>query len=248
MEKSRPVVSVIIPVYNGEEYLAEAIESVLAQTYRPVEIIVVDDGSTDKSGDVAKGFQDRGVRYFFQPNSGIGAARNQGTNLARGSYFAFLDADDVWLPDKLTLQMTAFGEDPGLDMVFGQVSEYYDSSSDAQLITMAADDGKILAGYFAGTLVIKRKSFSRVGPFATQWRVGEFVDWFAKATETGLRNHLIPEVVMRRRIHSTNVGIRERGSQVDYIRILKQALDRRREKSVPTSLQRPDEGYDEDPS
>ena len=234
MENSR-LVSVIIPVFNGEGFLGEAIESLLAQTYRPVEIIVVDDGSTDRSGDVAKGFKDSGVRYCYQPNSGIGAARNKGASLAAGSYFAFLDADDVWLPDKLTLQMAVFEDDPGLDMVFGLVSEYYDSISYERLESEEDREGRTLAGYIAGSLVIKRESFIHVGPFATHWRVGEFVDWFAKATETGLSNHVVPEVVMRRRIHTTNVGIRERESQGDYVRILKQALDRRREKGLPPS-------------
>lgn len=230
MTDSSRLVSVIIPVYNCEDFLAEAIASALAQTYLPVEIIVVDDGSTDRSGDVAKVFKDSGVRCCYQPNSGIGAARNKGTSLAAGSYFAFLDADDVWLPDKLTLQMAAFDDDPGLDMVFGQVSQFYDSRSDSNLKTQGEHEERIMSGYFAGTLVIRRESYSRAGPFATHWRVGEFLDWFAKATETGLSNHVVPEVVIRRRIHTTNIGIRERQSQVDYVRILKQALDRRREK------------------
>lgn len=231
MTDSSRLVSVIIPAYNCEDFLAEAIESVLAQTYLPVEIIVVDDGSTDRSGDVAKGFKDSGVRYFYQPNSGAGAARNQGTNLARGSYFAFLDADDVWLPDKLTLQMAAFDDDPGLDMVFGQVSQFYDSGSDSHLKTQGEHEERIMSGYFAGTLVIKRESFIHVGPFATHWRVGEFVDWYAKAAEKGLKSHMLPKLVTKRRIHSANTVIQHRDSQGDYVRILKQALDRRREKS-----------------
>ncbi len=232
MKPSRPMVSVIIPVYNYEQYLAEAIASVLAQTYRPVEIIVVDDGSTDRSGDVAKDFKDSGVRYCYQPNSGTGAARNQGTNLAQGSYFAFLDADDVWLPDKLTLQMAAFDEDPELDMVFGLVSQFYDSESDAPIETSGEHKDRIMPGYSACTLVIKRESFSRVGPFATHWRLVAFLDWFAKATETGLSNHVVPEVVMRRRIHTTNMGIKFRGSRAEYVRVIKNALDRRREKGL----------------
>ena len=105
MMQDKPLVSAIIPVYNCERYLAEAIESVLAQTYRPIGIIVVDDGSTDGSADVAKSFTDPQVRYFYQPNSGQGAARNQGTNLARGSFFTFLDADDLWTDNKLELQL-----------------------------------------------------------------------------------------------------------------------------------------------
>lgn len=224
------LVSVIIPVLNCEQYLAQAIESVLAQTYHPVEIVVVDDGSTDKSGEVAKGFASPEVRYVYQPNSGIGAARNTGTKLAQGSFLAFLDADDFWLPDKLYLQMAFFDEDDNLDMVFGQVSEYYDPQGETDADTEPGHDGRVLPGYSPVTLVIKKGSFFRVGPFATHWRVGEFVDWYAKATEEGLKSHMLPKVVARRRIHSDNIGIRERRSQGDYARILKQALDRRRQK------------------
>ncbi|MDV2504691.1 MAG: glycosyltransferase family A protein, partial [bacterium] len=148
MTDSSRLVSVIIPAYNCEDFLAEAIASALAQTYLPVEIIVVDDGSTDRSGDVANSFKNPEVRYFYQPNSGAGAARNQGTNLARGSYFAFLDADDVWLPDKLTLQMAAFDDDPGLDIVFGLVSQFYDSESDEPPNTTGEPEGGLLRGYY----------------------------------------------------------------------------------------------------
>lgn len=232
MTENSRLVSVIIPVFNGEGFLGEAIASALSQTYRPIEIVVVDDGSTDRSGDVAKGFGQPEVRYYYQPNSGIGAARNQGTNLARGSYFAFLDHDDIWLPDKLTLQMAAFDDDPGLDMIFGLVSEYYDSKFYERLESEEDREGRTLAGYIAGSLVIKRESFIHVGPFATHWRLGEFVDWYAKAAEKGLKSHMLPKLVTKRRIHTTNVGIRERESQGDYVRILKQALDRRREKGL----------------
>src|ERR1700758_706720 len=100
-EKS--LISVIIPVYNAEKYLAEAIESVLAQTYRPIEVIVVDDGSTDSSADIAKRFAS--VRYCFQSHSGLGATRNRGIDLSQGKFLAFLDADDLWVEDKLTHQM-----------------------------------------------------------------------------------------------------------------------------------------------
>ena len=116
------LVSVIIPVYNGERYLGEAIESVLAQTYKEVELIVVDDGSTDKSAAVARCFTD--VRYCFQPNSGIGAARNQGADLARGGLLAFLDADDRWVRDKLLWQTKALAADNELAMVFGHVQQF----------------------------------------------------------------------------------------------------------------------------
>src|SRR5687768_16816995 len=100
-------ISAILPVFNGGLYLAEAIESVLAQTYQPAEVIVIDDGSTDITGEIVKRFGDV-VQYSTQPNSGAGAARNRGVQLAHGEFLAFLDADDLWLKNKLTDQMQAF--------------------------------------------------------------------------------------------------------------------------------------------
>jgi glycosyltransferase involved in cell wall biosynthesis len=230
--QNRLLVSTIIPVYNGERYLAQAIESVLAQTYRPVEIIVVDDGSTDSSADVAKRFADSQVQYFYQTNSGPGAARNQGVNLARGDFFAFLDADDVWLADKLTLQMAAFASNPELDMVFGRVRQFYSPELGTHLEAKMDPEREIMPGYLAGAMLIKRESFFHAGPFATHWRVGEFIDWYSKAIEKGLESFMLPDLVTRRRIHTTNMGIREHRSQTDYVRILKAALDRRREKDI----------------
>lgn len=228
MKGTGPLVSVIIPAYNCEAYLAEAVGSVLAQTYRPLEIVIVDDGSTDRSAEVARSFDDKSIRYCYQENAGIGAARNKGIELARGEYFAFLDHDDTWTPDKLSLQMACFEEDPEMEMVFGQVTEFHQSPLGGPTHARAGAEGQAFAGFVAGTLLIKRESFFKVGPFETQWRLGEFVDWYARATELGLKSHLLAYVVMKRRIHDTNIGIRERSSQVDYVRILKRALDRRR--------------------
>src|SRR5436305_1029668 len=95
LDNNQPMISVIIPVYNGERYLGEAIESVLAQSYHWLEIILVDDGSTDGSATVAKQFSPA-VQVVRQPNLGAGAARNRGIALAQGEFLAFLDADDLW--------------------------------------------------------------------------------------------------------------------------------------------------------
>jgi len=109
-------VSVVIPAYNYGRYLAEAIDSALAQTYPPLEIIVVDDGSTDHTAEVIASYGRR-VRGVFQANAGVSAARNTGIDVARGEYLAFLDADDVWYPRKLELQMARFEADPSLGLV-----------------------------------------------------------------------------------------------------------------------------------
>ena len=110
------MISVIIPTYNRANYLREAIASMLSQTYQNFEIIVVDDGSTDKTREVVESFGER-VRYFYQKNSGVGAARNKGIIESRGEYIAFLDADDIWFPEKLLFQMDIF-EKFKADMVY----------------------------------------------------------------------------------------------------------------------------------
>src|SRR5687768_9695612 len=123
MTDPHPLVSVIVPVHQGERYLGEAVESVLAQTYAPIELIVVDDGSTDRSADIARGFGPV-VRYVYQVNAGQSAARNHGVRLARGPLLAFLDDDDSWSPGKLALQVAALASDPCLEAVFGHVRQF----------------------------------------------------------------------------------------------------------------------------
>lgn len=175
-----PLVSVIIPVYNGEKYLAETLESVLAQSYRPIETIVVDDGSTDRTADVARSVS-RTVHYYYQPNSGSSAARNAGVQKARGSMLAFLDSDDLWVKEKLSLQMPVIETTPGPDMVFGHVSQFYSPDLDEDLREkVACPDGK-MPGYHVGTLLIRKETFLGVGLFNPILRCGEFLDWSFRA-------------------------------------------------------------------
>lgn len=221
------LVSVVIPVYNGERYLAEAIESVLAQNYRPIEVIVVDDGSMDGSADVAQRFVPR-IRYNHQPQSGTGAARNQGTELAEGDFFAFLDADDRWMEDKLARQMAPLEQDPTLDMVFGHARQFYSPELEEVLKSKVKRVREIMPGYLSSAMLIRREAFFRVGPFATNWGLGVDIDWYARATERGTKALLLPEVVLARRLHDANSGILRRDAGTDRVRVLKAALDRRR--------------------
>lgn len=115
-ETVKPRVSVIIPVYQGDRFLAEAIESVLNQTYTNYEIIVVDDGSTDNSCGVLQPYLEK-IRYIYQENQGVAAARNRGIQMAQGELIAFLDQDDFWLSDKLALQVACFDAQPELGIV-----------------------------------------------------------------------------------------------------------------------------------
>ena len=222
-----PMISVIIPVFNGEKYLAQAIESVLAQEGFNFDIIVVDDGSTDNTAKIAENFGSL-VRYHYQENSGPGATRNQGIKMANGDFFAFLDADDLWTADKMKHQWTSFEEDPRLDMAFGHIRQFYTpelSQAEKDRIRIPVE---IMPGHHAGTMLIKKESFLRTGLFKEELRVGEFIDWYARAAELNLKSIMLPDVLMKRRIHRTNLGTYLRDQRSGYVHVLKAALDRRR--------------------
>ncbi|CAN5623601.1 glycosyltransferase family A protein [soil metagenome] len=231
MLTERPLISVIIPVYNGAHYLAAAIESALAQTYRPLQIIVIDDGSTDESHQIAQQFTPV-VQMINQSNQGVGAARNRGVAAADGEFLAFLDADDLWTPEKLTMQLQAFARPAAADMVFGQVELFYSLDQAADYELASGESGAIVNGLYAGALLIRRATFERVGPFATHWQIGEFIDWYARATELGLKSTVLSQVVVKRRRHAHNLTLRTRHQQVNYAQVLKAALDRRRQRAV----------------
>jgi glycosyltransferase involved in cell wall biosynthesis len=227
-----PLVSVIIPVYNGERYLAEAVESVIRQTYRPLEIIVVDDGSSDGSAEVAERFGDA-LRYLVQPNAGQGTALNLGITRANGEFYAFLDADDIWEPGKLEQQVAAMEGRPPPDMVTGLVQQFFSPDINPVLRETLQCPDQPMPGYCTAAIMVRKDSFDQVGPFETHLRLGEFMSWYMRAREQHLSLTVLPEVVLRRRIHDTNKGIARRSAMVDRVRIVKAALDRRRTTDAP---------------
>jgi glycosyltransferase involved in cell wall biosynthesis len=226
MKNFQPKISAIVPIYNREAYLAEAIASILNQSISPQEVIVIDDGSRDGGGEIAKSFP--AVRYHYQTNQGVGAARNQGVRLATGDFFAFLDSDDLWSSDKLELQLAAFAKNPHLDAVFGQVRQFFSPDLDEETRRKTQIPREVMPGYHVGTMLIRREAFFRVGWFETEFRQGEFVSWYLRSLDAGLQIAMLPEVVMERRIHQTNQGRNPEVDRREYARILKASLDRRR--------------------
>ena len=217
-------VSVIVPAHNAAPYLAEAIESIQTQAHGNLDIVVIDDGSTDATAEIAAV---DGVRLRRQPQRGAGAARNAGLALARGEFIAFLDADDLWTAGRLGLQLTAAASQPHLDLVFGRVEQFISPEIDAAEAGLYCPPGSSPA-YLVGCLLARASAFERVGGFREDIQVGEFVDWYARAEELGLRSHMLDQTVLRRRIHSTNLGLTRRDAAGDYAVVLKAALDRRR--------------------
>lgn len=229
-----PTVSVIIPVHNGERYLAEAIQSVLAQTLPPDEIIVVDDGSTDASAAVAQSFG-APARVLIQANLGPAAARNLGVARACGDLLAFLDADDLWLPDKLARQMGALETDPACEAVFGRVENFISPELDATQRQILVQSANQVGTHHIGALLIYRQAFRRVGDFEPRRRHGEFIEWWARALRLGLRYTILPELVLRRRLHANNLTRRERSGRQEYLSLLREQIAHRRSLTRPTS-------------
>jgi glycosyltransferase involved in cell wall biosynthesis len=221
----------MIGAYNAAAYLRDAIDSVLAQTYQPIELIVVDDGSQDDTGAIARSYGDP-VRALTQPNGGMAAARNRAVAEAAGAYFAFLDADDRFCRDKIERQLSFFEGDADLDAVFGHVREFVSPDLDAAttlLLRAPVDDAPWPT---PNLMLVKRDAFFRVGLFSTHLKVGIGVDWYARAVEHGLKIVVPPIVVLERRLHAENNGIRQRHERPQYLHVLKAALDRRRELDV----------------
>ncbi|WP_201352030.1 glycosyltransferase family 2 protein [Hydrogenimonas urashimensis] len=222
-ERTDPSVSVIIPTYNRRRYLDEAIESVLAQRYEPLELIVVDDGSTDGTQEIVARYPF--IRYIYQENAGQAAARNRGIREATGEFLAFLDSDDLWMPGKLRRQVAYLQDHPHVQMLFAHVEQF---STEEHRHLHKAEAGKTLPGLVFGTLLIRREDFLQVGYLQEKWRVGEFVEWFGRATEAGLAFHTLDETLLRRRLHDTNIGLENRAGRNDFARILQERLRKKR--------------------
>jgi glycosyltransferase involved in cell wall biosynthesis len=221
-----PLVSCIVPVHNGERYLADALDSILGQTRQPVEVIVCDDGSTDGTPGVAASYGGR-VTCLRQANSGPCAARNLGVGSARGEFLAFLDADDIWVPEKLALQMARFEARPELEYSVGHVQNFLEGAAPAGAVAPA-----LLAavpGFSVVTLVVRRRTFERVGGFDASLKHSSDTDWFLRAEEAGAVGEMLPDVLVRRRLHGANRSLQFAGrSRDEYLHMVKAALDRRR--------------------
>lgn len=228
MRASRIDVSVVIPVHNGERFVCEAIASALGQTGVSVEVIVVDNLSTDRTREVVEGAYGGAVTLASEPQPGPAAARNRGARLATGTYLAFLDADDVWMPDKLERQIHELVTRPGIDLVFSHCQEFHDSGLAPEQRARFQCRREPYPHLSASTLVLKRETFERVGEFPNV-RAGEFIAWFGWAQTLGLRVFVMPDVSARRRVHGKNLSLDRAALAASYPLAAKWLLDRRRQ-------------------
>lgn len=228
---SAPLVSCILPVFNGERFLAQALGSIVDQGGAALDIIVIDDGSTDRSAEVASGFP--GVRVHRQANAGVAEARNAGLELARGQFIAFLDADDLWLPGKLDRQLRLLEARPEVDLCFGMVRHVLKTDGAGQDPAVAPDEAPRV-GRLAQCMLARRRAVERVGPFDGGTLTRADQDWFLRARELGLVEAILPDVLVHRRIHGANHSIVHDDAVVgDFLAIARRALERRRRQGLP---------------
>lgn len=221
-------VSCVIPVYNGERYLAEAVDSALSQSQPPLEIIVVDDGSTDTTEQVARRFGDP-VVYLHQDNAGAPAARNRGVAAARGDLVAFLDSDDIWLPEKLARQAAAFAANPELDVSTTDYENFWVAELAEEERSLGAGGlQRVMAGYVNQTGMVRRRLFESVGLFDPALTHRDGMDWYARAVDSGAVAEHLAVVLTRRRLHHDNVSRKRADDAGELLRVAKARVDRRR--------------------
>ncbi len=219
-------ISVIVPAFNAEKTLMEALHSIAAQTRSADEIIVVDDGSTDATADIAA--RTAGVRVVRQKNAGTGGALNAGLRVARHAFLALLDADDVWDERCLEIHLANLEQQPQLDASVGWVSEFVCPSLSSE--AAARFQPRIAqVGWLSGATLASRAGFEHVGEFNSTLRSRAWIDWMDRARQAGMRFGVVNEVVLRRRLHpgSLSISARTQG-YTGMLDAVKLALARRR--------------------
>lgn len=229
MKEESPLVSVVLPVFNMSAYVNEAVDSVLGQTYSPIELIAIDDASTDNSRALLEAYGDNVRVFAHETNKGIAGGRNTGIAAAQGSFIAFMDADDIWAPNKIERQMQEFKNDPELDACFTYLECFLSPELSEEIKATRYCPQGPQQGYIGGTMMMRREMVDKTGSFNEARRIGEFIEWYSKAKDLGAKSAIIEDVLYRRRIHGSNTGVNERDSRSDYLKVVRDAIKRRRE-------------------
>jgi glycosyltransferase involved in cell wall biosynthesis len=227
MSPSAIDVSVIIPAHNAALFICDAVDSALQQTGVTLEVIVVDNCSTDRTRQIVEHKYHSSVQVVHESRLGIGHARNAGIRLAAGEYIALLDSDDIWLPGKLRRQISELTSRPETGLVFCHGHEFRDPNLTSQQCTQFTCRPEPYAFLIPSALLAARTTFLEVGDFPDV-PVGEFIAWYGWAQSLGLQTFVIPEILVRRRVHARNTS---RGVNVatGYVQAAKWLMDRRRQ-------------------
>lgn len=228
-----PLVSVILPVYNGEAFVAEAVATIVQQAYQPLEILVIDDGSTDNTAAIIQALG-AAVHYIYRPNGGPAAARNTGLALAQGEFIAFLDADDLWTDNSLTVQLACLAAHPTAGIALGRL-QVLQQQIDATGITAFQPWSTPRHLLILQCALVRRTVFDRLGYFDESYFCTDDIDWFLRAREAGISivTHPVTTVSVRR--HRDNLTNQQQ-VQRDLALALKKSVARRQAAQAESSL------------
>ena len=221
-----PLVSAVISAYNSERFLAAALDSVFAQDYRPIEVIVVDDGSTDNTRSIAEAYDP--VQYIHQQNQGRpGATRNTGVRAATGELLAFLDADDLWLPRKLSTQVNYLLEHLEVGLLFTLMRVVLEEGVGwPRYLNRERHAGEPIC-YLPSAWMVRRAVFDTVGYFDSTYRTADDWDWILRTREAAIRAAVIPEILVEKRIHSSNLCYEV--TAVEHLALFRTSVQRKRQ-------------------
>jgi hypothetical protein len=222
---ARPLVSAIIPVYNGERFIEDAVNNVLAQKYPSLEIIVVDDGSTDSTEEIA-GKLPADIRYFKQKNAGPASARNRGIRDASGEFLVFLDVDDLWPENNLNILVDKMLQGPDMQVITGYAQLMQKNSVTGQYDL----DGNPRESFknYIGAAIYRKSVFIKVGLFDPTLKFGEDTDWFKRANELKVNIKRLEEITLFVRRHGKNMTKGKNLVELGVLRVYKKFLDRTR--------------------
>lgn len=211
---SPDTVSCIVPAYNAERFLRAALQSILDQTHPALEVIVVDDGSTDGTAAVVGQLGNR-VQLVETEHRGYPAARDAGLAVAQGAFVAFLDADDLWVPEKTVRQLDVLRQQPDIDLCVAHYQNFWDAEiADEEDRYRDHPLVQPMSGYIVPTLLAPRTAFDRFGGFDSGEAPSDTA-WFARAVAMGAKLETLPDVLLHRRLHRANHSRVTRSSSVD---------------------------------
>jgi glycosyltransferase involved in cell wall biosynthesis len=226
--ETSPLVSVILPVFNGERYIEEAIESIYAQTYLNFEIIVVDDGSSDASASRLARFKD--ITYRRQDNQGPAIARNTGVRLAKGDCLAFLDQDDIWLPRKLEEQVSCLNANPNLGLLFCKqrivVDEEAKELSPIVHEHLVKKRFREIVSLSPSAMMIRRELLEVLGGFNINYSFYSEADLMLRLKINNSPYHVVSQVLLLKRFHDNNLSYRTQVTQRELLGIFRDSIKR----------------------
>lgn len=224
-ETNIPLISIIIPVYNGEYYIQAALDSIFAQDYKNHEIIVVDDGSTDSTLDILQKYP--GIRVLRQENMGPASARNLGISAAQGTMIAFLDSDDIWHPNKLSVQVLEMIEHPDIGYILCRMHLFCEFGITLPDTLNAKHYLNDPSAYIPSALLVRKSVLDEVGLFNPQLRTAEDADWFARAKDMGISSIILDMVLLEKRLHQNNISMTDTHNNANLLSALRQSVIRK---------------------